>query len=60
MGFLLLVVAVVMTVLKLFVMKDKKQVLLAAIGTSLVGGKKNTHTHTQKKKPVLLARNQFS
>jgi hypothetical protein len=38
MGFLALVVAVVMTVLKLLVMKDKKPVLLAAIGTSFVGG----------------------
>jgi hypothetical protein len=38
-GFLALVVAVVMTVLKLFVMKDKAPVLLAAIGTSFAGGK---------------------
>lgn len=38
-GFLVLIVAVVMTVLKLFVMKDKKPVLFAGIGTSFAGGK---------------------
>lgn len=38
-GLLLLIVAVVMTVLKLFVMKDKKPVLFAGIGTSFAGGK---------------------
>lgn len=37
-GFLLLIAAVVMTVLKLFVMKDKKPILFAGIGTSFVGG----------------------
>ncbi|XP_065940680.1 uncharacterized protein [Magallana gigas] len=37
-GFLVLIVAVVMTVLKLFVMKDKKPVLFAGIGTSFAGG----------------------
>ncbi|XP_065940506.1 epithelial membrane protein 2 [Magallana gigas] len=37
-GFLVLVVAVVMTVLKLFVMKDNKPVLFAGIGTSFAGG----------------------
>ncbi|XP_052702569.1 uncharacterized protein LOC128179137 [Crassostrea angulata] len=37
-GLLLLIVAVVMTVLKLFVMKDKKPVLFVGIGTSFAGG----------------------
>lgn len=38
-GLLVLSVAVFMTVLKLFVMKDKKPVLFAGIGTSFAGGK---------------------
>jgi hypothetical protein len=38
-GFLALVGAVVMTVIKLFVMKDKTPVLLAAVGSSFAGGK---------------------
>lgn len=37
-GFLVLIVAVVMTVLKLFVMKDNKPALFAGIGTSFAGG----------------------
>lgn len=37
-GFLVLLVAVVMTILKLFVMKDNKPVLFAGIGTSFAGG----------------------
>uniref|UniRef100_K1Q137 Uncharacterized protein n=1 Tax=Magallana gigas TaxID=29159 RepID=K1Q137_MAGGI len=37
-GLLVLSVAVFMTVLKLFVMKDKKPVLFAGIGTSFAGG----------------------
>lgn len=37
-GLLLLIVAVVMTIMKLFVMKDKKPVLFAGIGTSFAGG----------------------
>uniref|UniRef100_K1Q895 Conodipine-M alpha chain n=1 Tax=Magallana gigas TaxID=29159 RepID=K1Q895_MAGGI len=36
-GFLVLIVAVVMTVLKLFVMKDNKPALFAGIGTSFAG-----------------------
>lgn len=39
-GFLLFLVAVVMVILKMFVTKDKKSVLFAAIGTAFVGGKK--------------------
>lgn len=41
-GFLVLLVAVVMTILKLFVMKDNKPVLFAGIGTSFAGGKNKT------------------
>ncbi|XP_061180367.1 uncharacterized protein LOC133188904 [Saccostrea echinata] len=36
-GFLVLVVPVIMVVLKLFVLKDKKPILLVAIGTAFVG-----------------------
>lgn len=39
-GFLLFLVALVMVILKMFVTKDKKPVLFAAIGTAFVGGKK--------------------
>jgi hypothetical protein len=35
---LVLVVALVTTILKLFVMKDKKPLLFAAIGSSFAGG----------------------
>ncbi|XP_052702574.1 uncharacterized protein LOC128179205 [Crassostrea angulata] len=44
-GFLVLIVAVVMTVLKLFVMKDNKPVLFAGIGTSFAGGTNIYRTH---------------
>lgn len=44
-GFLVLTVAVVMTVLKLFVMKDNKPVLFAGIGTSFAGGTNIYRTH---------------
>lgn len=39
-GFLLFLVALVMVILKMFVTKDKKPVLFAAIGTAFIGGKK--------------------
>jgi hypothetical protein len=38
-AFLVLVVALVTTILKLFVMKDKKPLLFVAIGSSFAGGK---------------------
>lgn len=40
-AFLALLVAVVTTILKLFVMKDKKPLLFAAIGSSFAGGNKH-------------------
>lgn len=39
MGFISLLVALVMTILKMFFMKDKKPIVLAAIGTAFIGGK---------------------
>jgi hypothetical protein len=39
-GFLFLLVAAVMSVLKLFVLKDNKPVLLTLIGASFLGGKR--------------------
>lgn len=59
-GFLVLIVAVVMTVLKLFVMKDKKPVLFAGIGTSFAGGifiLIAVAVFAAKNKDVLAARN---
>lgn len=38
-GLLLVLVALVMLILRMSVMKDKKPALLAAIGTTFVGGK---------------------
>lgn len=38
-GFLSVLVSLVMLILKMFVIKDKKPVVLAAIGTAFVGGK---------------------
>ncbi|XP_052690556.1 uncharacterized protein LOC128168352 [Crassostrea angulata] len=37
MGFISLLVALVMTILKMFFMKDKKPIVLAAIGTAFIG-----------------------
>lgn len=39
-GFISLLVGIVMILLKMFVVKDMKPVLFAAIGSAFVGGKK--------------------
>lgn len=39
MGFISLLVALVMTILKLFFLKDMKPALFASIGTDFIGGK---------------------
>lgn len=51
MGFISLLVALVMTILKMFFMKDKKPIFLAAIGTAFIGGKM---LHREKKFYLLL------
>lgn len=38
-GFISLLFALVLIILKIFVMKDKKNILFVAIGSTLVGGK---------------------
>lgn len=38
-GCISLLGALVLTILKMFVMKDKKPILFAAVGTAFVGGK---------------------
>lgn len=40
-GFISLLVGIVMILLKMFVVKDMKQVLFAGIGAAFVGGKNN-------------------
>lgn len=41
--FISLLVGIVMILLKMFVVKDMKPVLFAAIGAAFVGGKNNSH-----------------